>query len=230
MTLGWPCAARHQRRLDDRDHGAGRPRRRPAAVAGRPPRGPGPRPPAGRAAARARRLPGHARARRDGRGRGRAARARRAPGRRGRQLRAGRAVVRARPLRPAPADPDPRGAARLPHPRRADLHRHVPRAGRTSTASASSSRASWRACGPYAPRSRPSTSTSRATRGPRCAAATRARSPAPPPPPTSACPTSPRRSSACWRSCPARATASAAPSASCSRPWPPARATASPRS
>ena len=44
-----------------------------------------------------------------------------------------------------------------------------------------------------APRSRPSTSTSRATRGTRCAAATRARSPAPPPRPTSACPTSPRR-------------------------------------
>ena len=46
--------------------------------------------------------------RRDGRGRGRVARARRAPGRARSTLRAGRPVVRARPLRPAPADPDPR--------------------------------------------------------------------------------------------------------------------------
>ena len=41
--------------------------------------------------------------------------------------RAGRPVVRARPLRPAPADPDPRRAARPPRARRADLHRDVPR-------------------------------------------------------------------------------------------------------
>ena len=104
-------------------------------------------------------------------GRGTASRARRAPARRDREPRAGRPVVRARPLRPAPADPDPRRAARLgPSMRRADLHRRRSPAGRASPASASSSQRSSRACGRCAPRSRPSTSTSPARRGTSCAA------------------------------------------------------------
>ena len=53
--------------------------------------------------------PGHR-----GDGRGRPARPRRAAGRGGRGGRARRAVVRARPLRPAPAAADPRRAARPP--------------------------------------------------------------------------------------------------------------------
>ena len=146
------------------------------------------------------------------------------------ELRAGRAVVRARPLRPAPADPDPRRAARLPHPRRADLHRHVPRpaglprprrarAGRAREPVAAAHRGHARARPPRArrvgraARRRPARARPRRRHARRAPALPRA-----------------RRCGACWRSCPTRATASAAPSASCSRRWPPARATASPRS
>ena len=122
MTLGWPCAARHERRLDDGDHGARRDRRRPVAVARRRcTRGRSLTLPPDELRRRASGVPG-AEPRRGG-----AARTRRAAGRRDRDGRAGRPVVRARPLRPAAADPDPRRAARPPRARRADLRRLLPR-------------------------------------------------------------------------------------------------------
>ena len=128
MTVGWPCVARHERRLDGRDHATGRDRRRhrcrggTCSTRGRCPRCR--RPSCARVRAEylatlgpdgAAEVEAELRARDE-----RLAAAVAAE-------RAGRAVVRARPLRPAPAAPDPRRAARPPGRRGADLHRLVPR-------------------------------------------------------------------------------------------------------
>ena len=134
--------------------------------------------------------------------------------------RARRAVVRARPLRPAAAAADPRRAARPPGRGRADLRRLVPRPpglrrprrararrAREPVAGARAGHPRARARGARGlgrlPRHRPARARARGRRRR-----------------TSGCRSSRRRCGGCWRSCPAPATASRARSASC---WPPSR-------
>ena len=107
---------------------------------------------------------------RRGRRGGRPARPRRAAGRRDRGGERGRAVVRARPLRPAAAAADPRRAARPPGRRRADLRRLVPRPpGLRRPRRARARRAREPVAGAHA-RSPPSTCAPRARVGRRSAA------------------------------------------------------------